>query len=64
MLGDDREVDPIVAFHDTSVLLDEIILSGDFLEGSRLKPVQSLVEQREANVAEPEKPFECASTDD
>ena len=40
------------------MLLDEIILAGEFVEGSRVNPIQSLVDQREAIVAEPGKPFE------
>lgn len=56
--GNVREVDIIFGFHYAYMLLDEIILAGEFVESSRMNPIQSLVEQRDAIVAEPGKPFE------
>jgi AP-1 complex subunit sigma 1/2 len=38
-------------------LLDEIVLTGEF-ESSRVNPIQPVVDQREAIVAESGKPFE------
>ena len=56
--GNVREVDIIFGFHYAYMLLDEIILAGEFVESSRVNPIQSLVDQREAIVSEPGKPFE------
>lgn len=56
--GNVREVDIIFGFHYAYMLLDEIILAGEFVESSRINPIQSLVDQRDAIAAEPGKPFE------
>ena len=56
--GNACEIDIIFSFYYVYMLLDEIILAGEFVESSRVNPIQSLVEQREAIVAEPGKPFE------
>jgi hypothetical protein len=49
--GNVQEVDIIFGFHYTYIMLDEIILAGEFVESPRVNPIQSLVDQREATVA-------------
>lgn len=56
--GNVREVDIIFGFHYAYMLLDEIILAGEFVESSRHNPIHSLCEQREAILTEPGKAFE------
>lgn len=56
--GNVREVDLIFGFHYAYLILDELILAGEFVESSRFLPIQSIVTQRDAILNETGKQFE------
>jgi AP-1 complex subunit sigma 1/2 len=56
--GNVREVDIVYGFHHAYTVLDELILAGEFVEGSRVNPMRAMTEQKEQTMTEPGKAFE------
>lgn len=56
--GNVREVDIIFGFYHAYMLLDELILAGEFIESSRIRPIQNLITYRDEALQETGKPIE------